>query len=128
MVLAIGMFFLVFVGSFTIYGHYYAVYRKMARYFLVNMFRFPSSYYLMTLCFGVRPFLKGAIHALLYENWVLQIYLLILVECFILLAKLYFQFRFDNHKSGLTFMMDASYSFSLITLNILLLLKYEYFK
>ena len=98
------------------------------RYFLVNMFRFPSSYCLMMLCFGVRPFLKGVIHALLYENWELQIYLLMSVEVIILVLTLYFQFNYDSHKSALRFMMEVSYSCSLIILNVLFLLKYEYFK
>ena len=38
-----------------------------------------------------------------------------------------FEFRNDNHRSKVVFMMDLTYSVCLILLNTLLLLKYEYF-
>ena len=104
-VLGILMFLLVTVGSFSSYAIYYSKYKKLARYFLVNMFRFPSSYCLMTICYGVRPFLKGAVHALLYDHWVIQIYLLLSIEVIILLIMLYFEMRTENYKSVLMFMM-----------------------
>ena len=100
----------------------------MARYFLVNLFRFPSSYALMIIMYGLRPFFKGVVHAVLFENWELQIWLLIVIELGIILLIFYFEFRYDNHRSKLIFMMDVSYSLSLVVLNVLLLLKYEYFK
>ena len=75
-VLMILMFFLVVLASYASYFLYYQQYRKLARYFLVNMFRFPSSYALMVILYGLRPFLKGAVHALLYDNWELQVWLL----------------------------------------------------
>ena len=68
-VLMILMFFLVSLAAFCAYWLYYREYGKLAKYFLQNMFRFKTSYILMTLIFGVRPFLKGAIHALLYYHW-----------------------------------------------------------
>ena len=68
-VLMMVMFFLVTLASFSIYLWYYQEYGKLARYFLVNMFRFPSSYGLMVIVYGAKPFLKGAIHALLYYHW-----------------------------------------------------------
>ena len=64
--LMILMFFIVFVSTFASYPWYYVQYQNLAKYFLANMFRFPSSYVLMSVIYGVRPFLKGAIHALLY--------------------------------------------------------------
>ena len=42
---------------------YYYQYGKLARYFLSNMYRFKSSYVLMTITFGIRPFFKGLVHA-----------------------------------------------------------------
>ena len=116
-VLGILMFLLVTVGSFSSYAIYYAKYKKLARYFLVNMFRFPSSYCLMTICYGVKPFLKGAVHALLYDHWVIQIYLLLSIEVIILLIVVYFEMRTDNYKSVLMFMMEVSYFVGLIILN-----------
>ena len=75
--LTIVMFFLVIMATFASYGFYYYEYIKLAKYFLSNMFRFRTSYVLMTLMYGVRPFLKGAIHALLFEQWVVQLWLLL---------------------------------------------------
>ncbi len=51
------------IGS---YAFYYFQYRKLGRYFLYNMYRFPSSYLLMIICDGIKPFLKGLVHAMLY--------------------------------------------------------------
>ena len=68
-VLAIVMLFLVVIGMAGSYFIYYIQYGKLGKYFLVNLFRFPSSYALMLVMYGVRPFLKGAVHALLYEEW-----------------------------------------------------------
>ena len=76
-VLMIVMFFLVLLAAFASYLWYYREYEKLARYFLVNMFRFPSSYKLMILLYGVRPFLKGTIHALMFYHWPTQIWMLL---------------------------------------------------
>ena len=65
-VLMILLFFIIVVSTFSSYPWYYAQYRKLAKYFLSNMFRFPSSYNLMVILYGFRPFLKGVVHALLY--------------------------------------------------------------
>ena len=127
-VLMILMFFLVVLASYASYFLYYQEYRKLARYFLVNMFRFPSSYGLMVILYGLRPFLKGAVHALLYDNWELQVWLLFGVELAIWLTMLGFEFRNDSHRSKPVFMMDACYYGCLIILNWLFLCKYEYFK
>ena len=127
-VLMIMMFFLVVMASYASYFLYYQQYRKLARYFLVNMFRFPSSYVLMVILYGLRPFLKGAVHALLYDNWELQIWLLFGVELTFWLIMLGFEFKNYSHRSKPVFMMDASYYGCLIVLNVLFLCKYEYFR
>ena len=44
LILAVTMFFLVVFTAFISYALYYCWYGKLARYFLVNMYRFPSSY------------------------------------------------------------------------------------
>ena len=82
----------------------------------------------MTIVFGIKPFLKGVIHALFYDQWVVQIWLLIGVELAIVVVILVFEIVLDNHKSTLILVIELVYSFSLITMNILLLCKYEYFK
>ena len=122
------MMFFTFIGSVGCYFIYYCEYGKLARYFLVNLFRFPSSYVLMTIMYGFRPFLKGAIHAVLYDHWVIQMWMLIGVELAIIFLIFFFEFNYDSHKSKLLFMMDISYFMSLILLNLLMLCKYEYFR
>ena len=91
------------------------------------MFRFPSSYALMIIVYGIKPFLKGTIHALLYKHWTVQIWMLLGVEVLIILTIFIMEFRNDNHRSKLIFMMDITYFFSLGIFDLLLLLKYEYF-
>ena len=76
LLMAIVMLFLVVLGATMSYFLYYIKYGKLAKYFLVNLFRFPSSYGLMLIMYGMRPFLKGAVHAILYEEWEVQIWVL----------------------------------------------------
>ena len=116
--------FICMTSSYTIYYHRY---RKLARYFLANMYRFPSSYVLMTIVYGVKPFLKGVVHALFYDQWVLQIWLLIGVEMMIVLIVIVFEIVLDTHRSRLILAIELTYSFSVVAMNILLLCKYEYF-
>ena len=127
-VLMILVFFLVVLASYASYSLYYQQYGKLARYFLVNMFRFPSSYVLMAVLYGLRPFLKGAVHALMYYNWELQMWFLFGVELAVWVAMLGFEFGRDSHRSKPVFMMDACYYGCLILLDLLFLCKYEYFK
>ena len=68
-VLAILTFFLILMAAFCSYSMYYSEYGKLAKYFLCNMFRFPSSYILMTILYGIRPFLKGIVHAMMFDHW-----------------------------------------------------------
>ena len=69
--------FVVILCTLCSYLAYYYQYGKLARYFLSNMYRFKSSYVLMTVVYGVKPFLKGAVHALFFEMWDLQIWFLL---------------------------------------------------
>ena len=128
MILTIMIFFLTFLSAFSSYLIYYAEYDKLAKYFLCNLFRFKSSYILMTIMYGARPFMKGIVHAIFYYNWELQITMLISVEAFILILVLFFEFNYDSHKSKPAFMMDIGYYSSLIILNGLLLCKYSVFE
>lgn len=118
------MLVLVIIGTFSSYAVYYSEYGKLAKYFLCNMFRFKSSYVLMMITYGVRPFLKGITHSILYEKWEIQMWTLIGIEALILISLLVFEFKFDNHRSKPVFMMDAIYSGSFLILNLLLLFKY----
>ena len=66
-VLGIFMLFLIVLAVASSYFLYLYKYGKLAKYFLANLFRFPSSYALMIIMYGIRPFLKGVSHAILYE-------------------------------------------------------------
>ena len=127
-IMGIVMLFITVVVSLSSFFLYYIQYEKLARYFLINLFRFPSSYGLMVIVYGLKPLVKGAIHALAYEQWQLQIWLLIGAELLILIIMFIFEFRNDNHKSKLVFMMDVSSSGYMALLNFIILCKYEYFK
>ena len=122
------MFFIVLMGATSSYFIYYSKYGKLARYFLVNMFRFPSSYGLMVLMFGIKPLLKGAAHALLYDYWEVQILFLLGIEGVFIIIMAVFEFVFDNYKSILIFMGDFTLSGCMFIFNVLILLKYNYFK
>ena len=108
------------------YLFYYYKYGKLARYFLVNLYRFPSSYILMIITYGFRPFLKEIIHAVFYEEWILQLYFLSGVEVIMMITILTFEIVSDNHKSRLILILELMYSGSLVSMNILLLFKHEY--
>lgn len=89
-ILAILILLIVILAAFASYSHYYNEYEKLAKYFLCNMFRFKSSYALMVIAYGARPFLKGVIHALMYRNWFVQMWMLAGVEILILTVILIF--------------------------------------
>ena len=127
-VLVILMFFLVTFTAFCSYSLYYYDYRKLAKYFLFNLFRFKSSYVLMTIMYGVRPLLKGTLHTLPFSHWEIQIWSLLGVELLMQVIILAFEFKCDSHRSKPLFMMNTLYYWSLILLNILLLMKYKYFE
>lgn len=92
------MFILILVTICSYLGYYYQ-YGKLARYFLNNMYRFKSSYVLMTIVFGIKPFFKGFVHAMFFENWLLQIWLLIGIESLVIVVVILFEIILDNHKS-----------------------------
>ena len=109
------------------YIGYYYQYGKFARYFLSNMYRFPSSYVLMSFVYGARPFFKGVVHALFFERWILQIWLLIGIELLMIFITILFEIILDNHKNRTILFFELLYSFCLVGLNILLLCKYDFF-
>ena len=82
----------------------------------------------MTIVYGLKPFAKGIIHAMLYEEWVVQVWLLLGVELLTVVIILVFEFRNDNHRSKVVFMVDVAYSGCFIILNLFLLLKYGYWE
>lgn len=71
--------FLGAVGSFFLFAYFY---KKLVKYFLTNLFRIPGSLMLMTYLYGLRPFIKGALHAYLSPYNEAQLISLALVELF----------------------------------------------
>ena len=118
---------LVVLVAICSYLGYYYQYGKFARYFLANMYRFKSSYLLMTILFGVRPFLKGIVHAFFFEQWTLQIWMLIGIEALAIIITILFEIVLDNHKHRIILFFELLYSFCLIGLNILLLCQHDFF-
>lgn len=77
--------------------------------------------------YGVRPFLKGAIHALLYDYFLTQISLLLTVEIASIICMFVVQYMIQNQKSIIFFMCESIVSGCLVTMNVLILLRYEYY-
>ena len=126
-VLTILFLFVVAGCALCSYWAYYCQYGKLGRYFLSNMYRFKSSYLLMTLTFGIRPFSKGLVHAMFFESWNLQIWLLVGIEALTLILIILFEIVLDSHKCRVTLFFEVLYSFALIAMNVLLLCKHDYF-
>ena len=61
-------FFFVFLFAFAGFFLIHYCYGRLAKYFLDNVYRIKGAFSLMTLVYGVRPFLKGIIHALLSRH------------------------------------------------------------
>ena len=120
------MLIVILVTICSYLGYYYQ-YGKYARYFLSNMYRFPFSYVLMTFVFGFRPFFKGAVHAFLFEQWTLQIWLLLGIELLMTFIVILFEVVADNHKHRLILLFELLYSFCLVGVNVLLLCQHKYF-
>ena len=58
-------FYIVFAGSICSYFLFYYFYDKLSKYFMTNVFRIKGAFLTMTFIYGIRPFIKGAIHAYL---------------------------------------------------------------
>ena len=91
------------------------------------MYRFPSSYVLMIIQYGLKPLLKGLIHAIFYEHWIIQLYLLSGVELVVAMVTLLWELLLERHKSRLVLVLELLYSGCLIGLNVGMLCKYGYF-
>ena len=102
-------------------------YKKLARYFLVNLYRFPKSYILMVIVYSIRPFLKGCIHSLLYDNWELQLILLGSVEIVTIIIIILFESFLECHKSMIVLGIETLYMLGFACLNGFLLCKHKYF-
>ena len=79
-------FFFVFLFAFAGFFLIHYCYGRLAKYFLDNVYRIKGAFSLMTLVYGVRPFLKGIIHALLSRHNTLQLSLLASLEFLVCLA------------------------------------------
>lgn len=115
-------FYFIFLGAIAFYFLLAYFYRKLVKYFLANLYRVPGSLWLMTYLYAFRPFLKGLIHAYLYDSNSIQLLTLALIEimtCFILILA---QVRYDMFISRLLFMLEIMFFFILAQLNIFLLL------
>jgi uncharacterized membrane protein len=82
----------------------------------------------MIILYGVRPFLKGVIHSLFFNNVSLQLSLLAGTEIGVIIITLAFQYFFDNHKRYSILFLEILYMTCLVTLNFLLLNKHCYSK
>ena len=84
------------------------------------MFRIPGASWMMILIYCLRPFLKGTIHALMYENNELQLLFLGIIDLITFIIMVLQQINNTNFKSQACFSLMSTYIGSGIILNALL--------
>ena len=80
----------------------------------------------MIILYGVKPFFKGLIHAIFYDQWVLQMYLLSAIEVITIFIVIVYEIVLECHKSKFIMIVECASSTCIVVMNILLLLKHEY--
>jgi hypothetical protein len=73
---------LFFITIFAAFGGYLLIYCRyggLGKYFLLNMNNKTSSYVLMNLSYGIKPFVKGLVHSILFEEPCFQLYCLMAI-------------------------------------------------
>jgi hypothetical protein len=73
LVFSVLFFYVVVAGTVSSYFLYRYFYGKLSKYFMSNVFRIKGAITIMTFLYGIRPFLKGVIHAFLYHYNAVQL-------------------------------------------------------
>lgn len=118
--LIIVLFFFIVIFTFAGYLLLEYFYKRLFKYFLDNLFRMKRSSWMMMTVYCLRPFLKGCIHSLMYENNEIQLLLLGAVDLLTFVIMIVQQIKSQNYKSEISFIFLAGYIFSGIILNALL--------
>lgn len=96
------MVFGIFLYATCAYFLFRTQYKKLSKYFLDNLKNEDFSAFVMTILFGMRPFMRGALHSLVIEDTFLQLKLLSLTDftVFLILAWTELQYHlFENKMS-----------------------------
>ena len=77
----LGLCFILMISYFLMCKYFYG---KKSRIFLVNLYRTKGSFGLIMLRYVIKPFIQTAVHALMYENYTQQIFIIAIVDviCF----------------------------------------------
>lgn len=119
-----GFFFVVY--CVVVYHIYKTLYHRLSKYYLNNMFRFGSSFVLMTLVYGIRPLLRGIAHSLLYNHQIVQLHVLAVVELLTVVVMVVFQFGCQCHrfKAAMFFKIVYHLAFCLLNEHLVISLTY----
>lgn len=117
-VIFFGFFLLVFcVSGYTLYFHFYA---KLSSYFLDNLYRLHSSFLIVTTIYGVRPLLRGIMHAFLGEYTVIQLFSIAGIDLVTIFLIVIVEFKRKVYISKCGLLCDLIYYISLMLFNLLL--------
>lgn len=103
-VFVISFLFIFVFYSFGSYFLLYYFYEKLFKYFLTNLFRIDGASWIMLCIYCTRPFISGCIHALLYHNHTLQLFLLGSLDLSVFFAINAVEMKTGIHKSKLSLM------------------------
>ena len=115
--------FLLIMYIFSIYFIYKFSYNNLSKYFLDSVYRLDSSFILVTIIYGYRPFLRGCIHALLFSFNNTQLFALAGIEGLTMFSLIFFQQGYGCHKCKIAFSLKAGYHFLFLILNLVFVLE-----
>jgi hypothetical protein len=120
LVLFVLFFFFVVAGSIGSFFLLYYSYQKLVKYFLVNTYRIKGALFIMTYIYGIRPFIKGLIHAYLYNYNSIQLASLASIEFFTFLLLIYTELMYEVFIYKILFFFECA--LSLAVFNVFLLI------
>ena len=113
----------IFIFSISFFFFTYFYYKKLAQYFIHEVFRtFPAVSYL-TLKIPIRAILKGAIHSFLHYNYFWEMISLILIEIFVILFGILAQIKYKIYLTKTHWIFYMLYHLNFIFINFLLLVE-----
>lgn len=122
LVLFVLFFFFVVAGSIGSFFLLYYSYQKLVKYFLVNTYRIKGALFIMTYIYGIRPFIKGLIHAYLYNYNSIQLASLASIEFFTFLLLIYTELMYEVFIYKILFFFECAFYLSLAVFNVFLLI------
>jgi hypothetical protein len=121
LVFSVVFFYFVMAGTISSYFLFYYFYGRLSKYFISNVYRINGAMAIMTYLYGVRPFIKGVIHAYLYNYNHIQLVSLSGVEFLTCLMLLIAEIRYEVFIFRSVFYFEVLFYFAIGFFNVLLL-------